>query len=60
MNLLIFAGDMKVSITQEHESDMISKPVIEFEPTGLFQPERNTRISAVATLEDRLTDNGFS
>lgn len=77
-NLLIFAGDMKVSITHEYESGVIealygthklafnvseaglaSEPEIEFESTGLFQPHRNTRISAVATLEDRLTENGL-
>lgn len=43
-----------------NEFGMTSKPVIVFEPIGLFQPEGNTRISAVATLEDRLTENGFS
>lgn len=78
-NLVIFAGDMKVSITYEHASGVIEAlygtqklafdvneaglartPEIVFEPTGLFHPSRNTRISAVATLEDRLTENGLS
>jgi len=78
MNLLIFAGDMKVSITHEHESGVIealygthklvfdvsekgieSTPEIEFETNGLFQPHRNTRISAVATLEDRIAQDGL-
>lgn len=78
MNLLIFAGDMKASITHEYKSGVIEalygshklvfdvsesglegSPEIEFEPSGLFQPHRNTRISAVATLEDRLTENGL-
>lgn len=77
-NLLIFTGDMKVSITHEQASGVIEalygtqklsfdineagfavEPEIKFEPNGLFQPRRNTRISAVATLEDRLTENGL-
>lgn len=78
MNLLIFAGDMKVSVTHEHasgvlealygthrlafdvnEAGLASKPELEFDHTGLFQPHRNTRISAVATLEDRISEDGL-
>lgn len=45
-----------ISVNSSNLSDTHER---RFEASGLFQPRRNTRISAVATLENRITEKGF-
>ncbi|WP_141505719.1 hypothetical protein [Paenibacillus luteus] len=42
-----------------NSSNLSNAPERSFEVSGLFQSHRNTRISAVATLQDLLTEKGF-